>query len=197
MNKLSIYDWHLYPKCKALIHPGKIVDTYTCEFMIAWSSEHAPKPILKPIDSLTPDECSSLAAVGKEQYSVIYSAHYMGDGSKAIAAYVQTRGNSPRKCHKTINLDTYTPEQFKFLLEKHYDVFGWIDKGLAVTQSQAENDVWRDVSKEVEQLPETMALYKNALISAAQTGMEIRQIGEGRIYTDDESCKFFDKMFNK
>jgi hypothetical protein len=28
----------------------------------------------------------------------------------------------------------YSPEMFKFLISKHFDVFGWIEKGLAISK---------------------------------------------------------------
>lgn len=188
MNKLSIYDWHLYPKVKTFIQPGKIVASGTCEFMIAWSSDNPPKPILIPLWEMNIDHAGTFVALGNEQFSMVYVKRV---GEVGITAQVQPRtvGKTSRRVERSFPFETFTPAQFKFLLEREYDVFGWIDKGLALTLQQAEDLVWRDVSKEVsvsatnentfkgpnkrDYSLDEFALYQNPVIAEAQTGMQV------------------------
>lgn len=174
MNKLSTYDYSLYPTAKVFIHPGKIVGRLSFEFYLALSTEFAPKPILKPLGAMSIDDASKFIEFGLERHSYIYIVDIE---DHTITAVVQPHNDKKvsRRTKKFFNFNgTYTAAQFRYLLEKEYDVFGWIESGLAITQSQAEDNVWRDVVKEVEKLPEEMGLYSVPVIAEAQIGMTFK-----------------------
>lgn len=164
MKTLTINDWALYPNCDKIPVDGK-------NHQLSENIDYVP--ILRPLSEMTDIEASTFIEKRYEQFSMIQINKMYPD---KIDATVQTRSplNNGRKVKRTFAFITYTPEQFRWLLENNFDTFGWIEKGLAVTQTQADNATWDECVKEVEKLPEAMALYGNSVIAASQVGVPMR-----------------------
>lgn len=168
MKKLSIHDWYYYPQCDAYIFPGKIVPVYGLEFVQALSSDHQPKPILKRLPEMSDFEARSFVSLAEEPYSSVYVKEVTEEW---ILAQVQTRkkDKASKKYFKYFYYKTFTPAQFSWLLKNKFDVFGWIEQGLAVTLHQAEDGVWMDVAKEV----------NNNAMGQARNNPNLVEIGDG------------------
>jgi hypothetical protein len=73
-----------------------------------WLAENDYKPILRPLSSMTEDE--------KQEY-------------EATRVFVRAT-----PVHQIGNMQ-WTPETFKYLLSKHFDLFGLIEAGLAIDKT--------------------------------------------------------------
>lgn len=82
------------------------------------------KPILRPLSSMTEEEMKEFASIQREGITKIKFE------KGKIWSFVDHEGFYKWHPH---SLDTPTPEQFCYLLSKHFDLFGLIDAGLALS----------------------------------------------------------------
>jgi len=113
---MKIQDYlHLYLGCTAMITEGSTVSPYNLSSDIL-SSVYAGefvdvKPILRPLSDMTDEE------------------------SREICAYTRN-AQAFVKFDTPIGKEAINPLPFKYLLSKHFDLFGLIEAGLALNAKQ-------------------------------------------------------------
>lgn len=102
------------------------------------------KPILRKLESMTEDEVTE---VFKLKWRVQRSDHewisikfkrqesvFLNPGWSVEAVYKQN--GKERTMLGTLSMSVFEPLSFQYLLSKSFDLFGWIDAGLALDQNE-------------------------------------------------------------
>lgn len=89
------------------------------------------KPILRPLSSITNTEVIEIVALLSDVYLLV---KHTGNFSYGIDFEFQYNSSNRRRvaCQRW---DELNPEQFIYLLSKHFDLFGLIESGLAIDKT--------------------------------------------------------------
>lgn len=83
---------------------------------------------LRPLSSMTEEEAIEFITTGTSVYKTIMDIVIKDDCLSFEGGY----GHTGRTWVKVIAFNSLKPQQFKFLLSKHFDVFGLIKAGIAI-----------------------------------------------------------------
>jgi hypothetical protein len=148
-NKLTLKDWHLFPNSSAYCkEQDVVVDINDMQFYSWLASDVVLQPVLTPLSEMTLTDASYFIGLIPEAFSMVCAEAV---NERGIDALVQARTvkRAGRKVSTFFYWGSYTPEQVRFLLEHNYDIFGWINKNIAVSNNDVENAMWRYLSKEL------------------------------------------------
>lgn len=98
------------------------------------------KPILRPLNSITDDELRELFMLEHFYDGITMSYvkfHHRDERFGFFSVqfnceYVINRTGKKTGIFGTMSFRKVSPKQFQYLLSKHFDIFGWIEAGLAV-----------------------------------------------------------------
>jgi hypothetical protein len=109
MNKLTVQDLAMFLGCTIVRdkYTKGVLDTSTLEYIEEFNIAHEVKPILRPLSDMTAEEEKYF-----ESFVVDSEAITMNDNLKDMAVIT------------------------KMLIEKRFDVFGWVEKGLAIDSTK-------------------------------------------------------------
>jgi len=93
-----------------------------------WTPERAIKPILRPLSDMTEDEARSV-------WGKCYGDDF-GDG-ECLLHLIATVDSDERNDSEFDVLLGY-PDGWRYLLSRHFDLFGWIEAGLAIDKTKIE-----------------------------------------------------------
>jgi len=147
MDKLDARTLALYWKCAIELPNGKrtyvigIHENGNVQVAHAFGSQdhwHVSevKPILRELSSMSEEEAIPLCQMriqglrdGDRVKIVEFDMFY-----KKCKFYIHHDNDPETKVHRFLSFDEWLPEQFQYLLSKHFDLFGLIEKGLAIKQ---------------------------------------------------------------
>lgn len=144
MKKLSIQDLAIFIGCNAVDseYPEEGYFELNLETLISLDPdiEELPKPILRPLSDLTEEEklemlklkypaVKFISVYWNKEFPIFYKAkvEYFSD---------HTAEWMPSGVEGYLSINPYSDINFKYLIQKHFDVFGWIEKDLAIDKTK-------------------------------------------------------------
>jgi hypothetical protein len=144
-DKLTIEDLAMFLSCDCIVHRkhgqdliGKntigLLNSFQrdieSEYSSNWSIENI-KPILRPLSDMTTEEAMELIRINHPE-----STHKVIECVTINNGAVQFKANDGKMKYSVLFqigfFDNYSPNEFKWLILKQFDVFNWIDQGLAI-----------------------------------------------------------------
>jgi hypothetical protein len=151
MEKITVQEMAMFLGCDVeYSHPeGKEVKPLTFFWLqeyeeIIESEEESFKPILRPISNITEEEM-------KELYLLVFKRPFVGDNithrdlGMKCERYVLWSGLERLFIYKDgdveadsdlVHYKVHRPTVLKWMILKQFDVFGWIEKGLAIDKTK-------------------------------------------------------------
>jgi hypothetical protein len=127
-SELTMRDFAMFLGCNVIVypqfHPGFMTKLSVSDLFI----KENKKLVLKKLEDITENDVIKL--LNPERY--LFPKIFEITKSKVYFTY-QSKANSKRRLG-IIHFYHLTITQFKYLLENYYDLFGWIDRGLALRE---------------------------------------------------------------
>lgn len=137
---------HLYLGCECLGNDGKPYTLKPSHFPSNWKEGiNGHKPILRPLSDMTEEEFSEcvLLHFGIENRDVVFGTINKIERYSEPKMLTNFGTALPYRCSKdgihvmtgTLSTNSLNPQQFKYMLSKHFDLFGLIPDGLAIDKT--------------------------------------------------------------